>query len=131
MRVRVAGGRRASRGMIRLGFSVKSVARYRGLAPVVVPVPPPKGGGCGSFAAYGGLGPLTCRRQTRDAFRAAVGGCKIRSPRLQAPPSGGGYVTYTTEVRVAGGRRASRGMIRLRSEEHTSELQSRQYLVCR
>jgi len=24
---------------------------------VVVPVPPPKGGGCGSFAAYGGLGP--------------------------------------------------------------------------
>src|SRR5437879_5125500 len=60
--VRVAGGRRASRGMIRLGFSVKSVARYRGLAPVVVLVPPPKGGGCGSFAAYGGWGPLTCAR---------------------------------------------------------------------
>src|SRR3712207_6890692 len=44
------------------------------------------------------------------------------------------------DVRVAGeeahlahafGRDAARGEIRDRSEEHTSELQSRQYLVCR
>src|SRR5438445_3610381 len=36
-----------------------------------------------------------------------------------------------TQIPTAAGSRVKRARTRLRSEEHTSELQSRQYLVCR
>src|SRR3712207_8847678 len=50
-----------------------------------------------------------------------------RDPRPAAPP--GGDVELGRPVRPAGHAAVADG--RFRSEEHTSELQSRQYLVCR
>src|SRR5947209_11631530 len=43
----------------------------------------------------------------------------------------GGAVRAPRAARRVGGGRATRARDRRRSEEHTSELQSRQYLVCR
>src|SRR5947209_18478134 len=37
----------------------------------------------------------------------------------------------TEQRRITGRKRADAFVVRVRSEEHTSELQSRQYLVCR
>src|SRR3712207_8496719 len=57
--------------------------------------------------------PLTsCRRRTRPRIRASTS-------------SGNSDLRLRRRVRPSGGRRPRR------SEEHTSELQSRQYLVCR
>src|SRR3712207_9092233 len=55
--------------------------------------------------------------------RSAVGDLSTRSV-VRSTNAGDGYTT------VGAGTRA-RGRGALRSEEHTSELQSRQYLVCR
>src|SRR3712207_8093353 len=44
---------------------------------------------------------------------------------------GGGGVRHGLRDRRAAGRQVARCVSRPRSEEHTSELQSRQYLVCR
>src|SRR3712207_7168805 len=60
--------------------------------------------------------PLVGHGAAGGPFRAAPGPADARNP-------GGG------RVRRRGDRRADRGA--RRSEEHTSELQSRQYLVCR
>ena len=51
IRARVAGGRKT---FPKMPVDVKTVAGYRGLAPVALTVPPPEGGGWGFFAAYGG-----------------------------------------------------------------------------
>src|SRR3712207_7871973 len=51
--------------------------------------------------------------------------CRRASATAAAPPARGG--SATTGSRCGRSRRAARS----RSEEHTSELQSRQYLVCR
>src|SRR3712207_7043624 len=74
----------------------------------------------------------------RAASRAPPGGGVGRPP---TPPGGPTGTTRKPPPRgwrarpPPGGRRASsgscRGPLRGRSEEHTSELQSRQYLVCR
>src|SRR3712207_8641110 len=41
------------------------------------------------------------------------------------------HAARAADVRVRTGRHDDRNRMRVRSEEHTSELQSRQYLVCR
>src|SRR5206468_10477818 len=56
--------------------------------------------------------------------------------RAAAPASwpggaGGGGQSLHPAVRLSGGRAAAAGVLRNRSEEHTSELQSRSDLVCR
>src|SRR3712207_8106896 len=64
-----------------------------------------------------GAGHRHGRGRPRRAGRgAAVGGVGPATRRPRGPP---------------GGRRVARGAVPQRSEEHTSELQSRQYLVCR
>src|SRR3712207_6907002 len=52
---------------------------------------------------------------------------------LQEPPRGARDEVRQPEQLALGGRYVSRGAreVFVRSEEHTSELQSRQYLVCR
>src|SRR3712207_6937154 len=57
----------------------------------------------------------------RRAARAAAG----REPRRR------GQRLRGRRGRRPGGGRGRRGLLTARSEEHTSELQSRQYLVCR
>src|SRR3712207_7496969 len=63
-------------------------------------------------------------------FRSCPTGSRARGRRLRAGGSGGrgGSCGGRTGRRTPWGRRA---MAFRRSEEHTSELQSRQYLVCR
>src|SRR3712207_8837407 len=63
---------------------------------------------------------------------------RAREPRPDDPPAGGAGGADGRRAARAGGRRPRRRRaagpgvgIELRSEEHTSELQSRQYLVCR
>src|SRR3712207_8009410 len=53
------------------------------------------------------------------------------SPRVRPPRQEGGCRPPHTRHPGAGSPRMQRAHSRLRSEEHTSELQSRQYLVCR
>src|SRR3712207_7039604 len=68
------------------------------------------------------------RQQARRPERSAPGRAGgPRSPAEARRPEGGGA------QRRAGGRRPRLSALdhALRSEEHTSELQSRQYLVCR
>src|SRR3712207_8716724 len=68
----------------------------------------------------------------RHRWRSSAGGAPYAPEILRPCPSAG-------EAHLAGERRVSSGARRrstarsrgLRSEEHTSELQSRQYLVCR
>src|SRR3712207_7484983 len=55
-------------------------------------------------------------------FRSGRGVC----PRISCSNSGGGVETSANVIRAPVSDRS-----RTRSEEHTSELQSRQYLVCR
>src|SRR3712207_8163532 len=58
----------------------------------------------------------------------------LRGDRAARQPPRGGHLTRTEAPAAAIGVRAanrSSGHDRPRSEEHTSELQSRQYLVCR
>src|SRR3712207_9373357 len=63
--------------------------------------------------------------------------CRPRqgAPRRAEPPEKGGPRKegrpYRLHRRRRGGLRARKTIRRRRSEEHTSELQSRQYLVCR
>src|SRR3712207_9548345 len=59
-------------------------------------------------------------RPQRGRDRPLDQGLRRRLPRLHAPPSRG-----------AGPDVGPDPLLRTRSEEHTSELQSRQYLVCR
>src|SRR3712207_7404998 len=56
-----------------------------------------------------------------------------RSPPVRRPrqPQVGGHVSGANEVDVGDKERPVGAEGRVRSEEHTSELQSRQYLVCR
>src|SRR3712207_7497074 len=71
-------------------------------------------------------------------WRAAAGAAVLLRPRL---PDGGARARAGARVppgrgradRTGGARGRGRGIVasRRRSEEHTSELQSRQYLVCR
>src|SRR3712207_7766388 len=73
-------------------------------------------------------------------FRSVVGEVRVIDPRLQ-PLLDGALVLLAVDARVGeipGQRRAACVAVdrrnadqQLRSEEHTSELQSRQYLVCR
>src|SRR3712207_7656992 len=64
--------------------------------------------------------PRTMRVQVSPGARVIV----LRVSRSRLPPSG------SRSAAVAGAGAAQRAQV-LRSEEHTSELQSRQYLVCR
>src|SRR3712207_7954314 len=66
-------------------------------------------------------------------FRSWRGGGRPRSPNLHAPTARGVRVSCRMRGGARrGGRRRGSGLIASRrSEEHTSELQSRQYLVCR
>src|SRR3712207_7455740 len=73
----------------------------------------------------------TLFRSFRQAATKQVG----RFPPEDAAP-GGGEADPEPELEAVVGQRAPRarqdlGPARVRSEEHTSELQSRQYLVCR
>src|SRR3712207_8209756 len=82
------------------------------------------------------LFPSTTLFRSRAGVRAAGGGA-VRDPRV--PPAarrGRGGPADGLLGRVAQGHGVARGepaghAERRRSEEHTSELQSRQYLVCR
>src|SRR3712207_8824265 len=65
-------------------------------------------------------------------FRSLVQGVGVQ--RLGVPLGGGHRLQAGADhvvVDVLGGQRPARGLRVGRSEEHTSELQSRQYLVCR
>src|SRR3712207_8105865 len=67
-------------------------------------------------------------------FRSAGGGLGDHVGRGQHLALGGGHATDRTEARGGFADRGAAGMAKpvpRRSEEHTSELQSRQYLVCR
>src|SRR3712207_8114953 len=59
---------------------------------------------------------------------SAPGGTRRVRPRARRERA---RVGLRTRARRRRGRRRKRGPRRARSEEHTSELQSRQYLVCR
>src|SRR3712207_9089797 len=65
-------------------------------------------------------------RHTAGAAVAAEGGDAGWEPPAVSGPEGGGSSVLATDL--GDGRRL---MTFVRSEEHTSELQSRQYLVCR
>src|SRR3712207_7522372 len=86
------------------------------------------------------LFPYTTLFRSRRAGTELPAGCRVRKPRgrerLAGPGSrAGGRGRRGRGGRVGGTRRGTgdRGSRRdrRRSEEHTSELQSRQYLVCR
>src|SRR5438445_2225448 len=68
-------------------------------------------------------------------FRSQVGEHVVRDQnevtlyRLLAQAKGGRLLAKVP--RVQGSRKGKKGLRSARSEEHTSELQSRQYLVCR
>src|SRR5438445_6802655 len=64
---------------------------------------------------------------------AAPRGSRVSASRVMTERTPGGTSLVTNVVSVAPRRRrfSSWSFPRLRSEEHTSELQSRQYLVCR
>src|SRR3712207_8406586 len=70
------------------------------------------------FRSVPGGVPLPAGERGAPSARAALGG---RARRGDPLPSGGAQV----------GLRARPARLMVRSEEHTSELQSRQYLVCR
>src|SRR3712207_7179128 len=69
----------------------------------------------------------TLFRSDRLGVRAAAAGGGVRDRGRRRPARGHGRLEPGGAVRLAGPRRHAG----LRSEEHTSELQSRQYLVCR
>src|SRR3712207_6898911 len=72
----------------------------------------------------------TLFRSPRLARRPGPGrGAARRHGRHRRPGGGVAAAAWTADVRAAGG--APDGLGARRSEEHTSELQSRQYLVCR
>src|SRR3712207_7025631 len=75
--------------------------------------------------------PILARGAAAHAARAGGGrpGARGRSRRPGDPPEGRTRPARFREEGAGPGRHAGRG--RPRSEEHTSELQSRQYLVCR
>src|SRR5258707_3393015 len=56
---------------------------------------------------------------------------RSKSPGQSSCQSTGGRLTIKRRPRLTGLARTVRGPNSERSEEHTSELQSRQYLVCR
>src|SRR3712207_8368070 len=69
-----------------------------------------------------------------DALPISSAGCRssTRARRSRRPTSGGRTHDHHSRQRAHRDRRDRRARRRLRrSEEHTSELQSRQYLVCR
>src|SRR3712207_8777867 len=70
------------------------------------------------------LFPYTTLFRSRALLRG--GGARPRGASITAPPGGTAPHLLTDEFRVMVYEVAG-----LRSEEHTSELQSRQYLVCR
>src|SRR3712207_8970924 len=74
------------------------------------------------------------RSQRGDLRAAGHGGDERCQPLDGVAPGGGGVGEETAEQeRVQGGPRVAVADVELvaRSEEHTSELQSRQYIVCR
>src|SRR3712207_8002738 len=83
------------------------------------------------------LFPYTTLFRSRAGAGAGERGAAARVPRLvpHAARAEGGGGAASAAGGVGRGRRAagaSRSLLRVRrSEEHTSELQSRQYLVCR
>src|SRR3712207_8835073 len=66
---------------------------------------------------------------------AARGGERVQRDECPTDPRGalgrGGHAPYDRVTRPGGGSAGDRLVGADRSEEHTSELQSRQYLVCR
>src|SRR3712207_7238015 len=60
-------------------------------------------------------------------FRSARAGEHAYAPQTQEPQREGGGKERHAGEHQGGGHQ----LVQLRSEEHTSELQSRQYLVCR
>src|SRR3712207_8639598 len=70
------------------------------------------------------------RPRRHGAGGGAGAGRRARRARREraAVAAGGGMTTHRADVVVAG---AGHNALICRSEEHTSELQSRQYLVCR
>src|SRR3712207_7444554 len=66
-------------------------------------------------------------------FRSAQPGrpVRVRVPRAAPPPRLGAGLPGGQRPARGGGRRPRPVGVDLRSEEHTSELQSRQYIVCR
>src|ERR1035437_10831248 len=66
-------------------------------------------------------------RATGRHWRQATGG---RIPRIRPVPSGR-YLSLEERLQIADLHLGGAGVRAIRSEEHTSELQSRQYLVCR
>src|SRR3712207_8513953 len=63
--------------------------------------------------------------------RRAVGELQRVAHRLQRKRGGGEQLHVVAQLRRADGQPSEHHVLLGRSEEHTSELQSRQYLVCR
>src|SRR5215475_15171414 len=97
------------------------------------PTLPHKGGGSGESGAElrreRSRGGAQCRRLRADGGRArqGVGAGEIHRRSGRAGPAGGTHLPQSLLPRRDSRRRHLRG----RSEEHTSELQSRENLVCR
>src|SRR3712207_7005944 len=72
------------------------------------------------------LFPYTTLFRSRRAVNGASGSSRLTSARRTSAGTGAGFDIDTTTR-----RRDASPQLRSRSEEHTSELQSRQYLVCR
>src|SRR3712207_8357832 len=64
-------------------------------------------------------------------FRSSCRSARPTPRSESSPPSGCSFATCGASSKCGGGTRATTWRARSRSEEHTSELQSRQYLVCR
>src|SRR3712207_8943637 len=78
------------------------------------------------------LFPYTTLFRSRDSVVASAYEEKARSPAPRSAPTTANGTVPPRRVRNADRRRGREPAARMvRSEEHTSELQSRQYLVCR
>src|SRR3712207_8891654 len=73
----------------------------------------------------------TLFRSRIEAIRRRIGEMRSPMPALDAPPDAALDAFVEELLRAADQVELLSGLYAVRSEEHTSELQSRQYLVCR
>src|SRR5690554_7194541 len=85
----------------------------------------------GSHAVAGRTGCSAGMGAARDRNRGAADGGGWSGPRTTLPDPGAGPEDRAVPGYVRGNDQSPRLGCRIRSEEHTSELQSRPHLVCR
>src|SRR5690606_41621820 len=79
----------------------------------------------------GGVLECLCHRRQLHSFPTRRSSDLARDPRRNGPPRRGGGERRSRRDGAVGGAEGRAGVAGRRSEEHTSELQSRENLVCR